>query len=196
MNDIELQILSRLLIEAIEQRSHGSEVHVFDFDDTLVKTKSKIHMTSHDDMGNEIKKSLSPKEYAQYRRQTDDIFDYSDFEDVIEPEPIQSMMLNLRKSIQNLGINNVFILTARGNPAPIRKFLNMQGIPEIRIFAVGDSAPIAKANVIKDEIMSRANISGVTFYDDVAKNVAAVRALRDDLRGMKNVNIKTVIVRS
>ena len=196
MSDMELQILSRLLIEAIEQRSRSGEVHVFDFDDTLVKTKSKVHVTTHDNMGNEIKKSLNPKEYAQYKQQVDDIFDYSDFEDVIEPEPIQSMMLNLRKSIQNLGISNVFILTARSNPMPIRMFLNAQGIPEIRIFAIGTSAPEAKANVIKKEIMSRSNISGVTFYDDVAKNAAAVRALRDNLRGIKNVNIKTVIVRS
>ena len=196
MNDIELQVLSRLLIEAIEQRSRSGEVHVYDFDDTLVKTKSKVHVTSHDNMGNEIKKSLNPKEYAQYKQQVDDIFDYSDFEDVIEPEPIPSMMLNLRKSIQNLGISNVFILTARSNPTPIRMFLNKEGIPEIRIFAVGTSSPKAKANVIKNEIMSRSNINGVTFYDDVAKNVAAVRALRDNLQGVKNVNIKTVIVRS
>ena len=161
-----------------------------------MKTKSKVHVTTHDNIGNEIKKSLNPKEYAQYKQQVDDIFDYSDFEDVIEPEPIQSMMLNLRKSIQNLGISNVFILTARSNPMPIRMFLNAQGIPEIRIFAIGTSAPEAKANVIKKEIMSRSNISGVTFYDDVAKNAAAVRALRDNLRGIKNVNIKTVIVRS
>ena len=196
MNDIELQVLSRLLIEAFEQRSRSGEVHVYDFDDTLVKTKSKVHVTSHDNMGNEIKKSLNPKEYAQYKQQVDDIFDYSDFEDVIEPEPIPSMMLNLRKSIQNLGISNVFILTARSNPTPIRMFLNKEGIPEIRIFAVGTSSPKAKANVIKNEIMSRSNINGVTFYDDVAKNVAAVRALRDNLQGVKNVNIKTVIVRS
>lgn len=196
MKAIALQVLNRLLVEAIEQRSRSGEIHVFDFDDTLVKTKSKVHVTSHDNMGNEIKKSLNPKEYAQYKRQANDAFDYSDFEDVIEPEPIQPMMLNLRKSIQNLGINNVFILTARSNPMPIRMFLNAQGIPEIRIFAIGSSAPEAKANVIKNELMSRNNINGVTFYDDVAKNAAAVRALRDNLRGIKNVNIKTIVVRS
>ena len=193
MDDIELRVLGRLLAE---QDSRGSEIHVFDFDDTLVKTKSKIYLTSRDEVGNEVKRSLTPREYAQYKRQHGDVFDYSDFEDVIEPEPIQPMMLNLRKSIQNLGINNVFILTARSNPMPIRMFLNTQGIPEIRIFAIGTSAPEAKANVIKKEIMSRNNINGVTFYDDVAKNAAAVRALRDNLRGIKNVNIKTIVVRS
>ena len=106
------------------------------------------------------------------------------------------MMLNLMKSIRDSGIDNVFILTARGNSVPVREFLNSQGIPEIRIFAVGTSDPEAKANVINDEVLSRDDISEVTFYDDAAKNIMAVRALRDNLRGIKNVKIKTVMVRT
>jgi hypothetical protein len=193
MDDIELRVLGRLLAE---QDSRGSEIHVFDFDDTLVKTKSKIYLTSRDEVGNEAKRSLTPREYAQYKRQHGDVFDYSDFEQVIEPEPVKPMMLNLMKSIRDSGIDNVFILTARGNSVPVREFLNSQGIPEIRIFAVGTSDPEAKANVIKDEVLSRDDISEVTFYDDAAKNIMAVRALRDNLRGIKNVKIKTVMVRT
>jgi len=193
MDDIELRVLGRLLAE---QDSRGSEIHVFDFDDTLVKTKSKIYLTSRDEVGNEVKRSLTPREYAQYKRQHGDVFDYSDFEQVIEPEPVKPMMLNLMKSIRDSGIDNVFILTARGNSVPVREFLNSQGIPEIRIFAVGTSDPEAKANVIKDEVLSRNDISEVTFYDDAAKNIMAVRALRDNLRGIKNVKIKTVMVRT
>ena len=193
MDDIELRVLGRLLAE---QDSRGSEIHVFDFDDTLVKTKSKIYLTSRDEVGNEVKRSLTPREYAQHKRQHGDVFDYSDFEQVIEPEPVKPMMLNLMKSIRDSGIDNVFILTARGNSVPVREFLNSQGIPEIRIFAVGTSDPEAKANVIKDEVLSRDDISEVTFYDDAAKNIMAVRALRDNLRGIKNVKIKTVMVRT
>jgi len=193
VDDIALQVLSRLLIE---QDSRGSEIHVFDFDDTLVKTKSKIYLTSRDELGNEVKRSLTPREYAQYKRQHGDVFDYSDFEQVIEPEPVKPMMLNLMKSIRDSGIDNVFILTARGNSGPVREFLNSKGIPEIRIFAVGTSDPGAKANVIKDEVLSRDDINEVTFYDDAAKNIMAVRALRDNLRGVKNVKIKTVMVRT
>ena len=193
MDDSELRVLGRLLAE---QDSRGSEIHVFDFDDTLVKTKSKIYLTSRDEVGNEVKRSLTPREYAQYKRQHGDVFDYSDFEQVIEPEPVKPMMLNLMKSIRDSGIDNVFILTARGNSVPVREFLNSQGIPEIRIFAVGTSDPEAKANVIKDEVLSRNDISEVTFYDDAAKNIMAVRALRDNLRGIKNVKIKTVMVRT
>ena len=193
MDDIELRVLGRLLAE---QDSRGSEIHVFDFDDTLVKTKSKIYLTSRDEVGNEVKRSLTPREYAQYKRQHGDVFDYSDFEQVIEPEPVKPMMLNLMKSIRDSGIDNVFILTARGNSVPVREFLNSQGIPEIRIFAVGTSDPEAKANVIKDEVLSRDDISEVTFYDDAAKNIMAVRALRASLPKIKNVKIKTIRVKT
>ena len=118
MDDIELRVLGRLLAE---QDSRGSEIHVFDFDDTLVKTKSKIYLTSRDEVGNEVKRSLTPREYAQYKRQHGDVFDYSDFEQVIEPEPVKPMMLNLMKSIRDSGIDNVFILTARGNSVPVTR---------------------------------------------------------------------------
>jgi hypothetical protein len=193
MDDIELRVLGRLLAE---QNSRGNEIHVFDFDDTLVKTKSKIYLTSRDEVGNEVKTTLNPREYAQYERQRGDVFDYSDFEQVIEPEPVKPMMLNLMKSIHASGIDNVFILTARGNSTPVREFLNSQGVPEIRIFAVGTSDPKAKANVIKDEVLSRDDISEVTFYDDAAKNIMAVRALRASLPKIKNVKIKTIRVKT
>lgn len=193
MDDIELRVLGRLLVE---QNSRGNEIHVFDFDDTLVKTKSKIYLTSRDEVGNEVKTTLNPREYAQYERQRGDVFDYSDFEQVIEPEPVKPMMLNLMKSIHASGIDNVFILTARGNSTPVREFLNSQGVPEIRIFAVGTSDPKAKANVIKDEVLSRDDISEVTFYDDAAKNIMAVRALRASLPKIKNVKIKTIRVKT
>ena len=52
MDDIELRVLGRLLAE---QDSRGSEIHVFDFDDTLVKTKSKIYLTSRDEVGMKLR---------------------------------------------------------------------------------------------------------------------------------------------
>jgi hypothetical protein len=183
-NVIELKIFERLLSESI-----GDEIHVFDFDDTLVKTNSKIYLTSRDELGNEIKKSLTPREYAQYKRRDGDVFDYSDFEQVIEPQPVQSTMLKLRMAIQDFGEKNVFILTARGNPGPVREFLDSQGVPNIRIFAVGTSDPQAKAKVIEDEVLSR-GIKRVKFYDDASKNIAAVKALRDDLPGVEIIAVK------
>jgi hypothetical protein len=98
-------------------------------------------------------------------------------------------MLKLRMAIQDFGEKNVFILTARGNPGPVREFLDSQGVPNIRIFAVGTSDPQAKAKVIEDEVLSR-GIKRVKFYDDASKNITAVRALRDDLPGVEIIAVK------
>ena len=53
------------------------KLRVFDFDDTIASTQSKIHTTFE----NGKKKSLTPAEYANYfpKRKKGDKFDYSDF---------------------------------------------------------------------------------------------------------------------
>jgi hypothetical protein len=168
-----------------ESAVKSSEIHVFDFDDTLVKTGSMIHVTSGD--GEEF--SLSPRQYALYTPDSGDSFDFSDFEGLIDPQPMNNTLLKLKMAIRDVGVKNVFILTARGNPVPIKEFLNSQGIPDIRIFAVGSSNPQAKADVIKDEVLSR-RIKRVYFYDDSVKNIMAVRALRQDLPDVEIVAVK------
>lgn len=168
-----------------ESVGKSSEIHVFDFDDTLVKTGSMIHVTSGD--GEEF--SLSPRQYALYTPDPGDSFDFSDFEGLIDPQPMNNTLLKLKMAIRDVGVKNVFILTARGNPVPVKEFLNSQGIPDIRIFAVGSSNPQAKADVIEDEVLSR-RIKRVYFYDDSVKNIMAVRALRQDLPDVEIVAVK------
>lgn len=152
-----------------------AEVNVFDFDDTLVKTKSHIYLTTA--RGEQV--ALTPGEYAVYEPKPGDTFDYSDFERVSDPSPITHMLLKLRYAIRTLGIQNVFILTARGAAEPIRMFLEEMGISGIDVVALGNSDPYAKAEIIKDEILSR-GVKLVKFYDDSYKNIAAVKALRHD----------------
>jgi hypothetical protein len=177
-----LKMRKKLILESIVK---ASEIHVFDFDDTLVKTGSMIHVTSED--GETF--SLTPRQYALYAPDPGDSFDFSDFEGLIDPQPVNSTLLKLKMAIRDVGVKNVFILTARGNPVPVREFLNSQGIPNIRIFAVGSSNPQAKADVIEDEVLSR-RIKRVYFYDDSVKNIMAVRALRQDLPDADIVAVK------
>ena len=51
-------------------------LHIFDFDDTLVRSDSMIRIT-HADNSHEI---LDSEEYAAYKEQPGDKFDYSDFD--------------------------------------------------------------------------------------------------------------------
>lgn len=161
-----------------------SEVNIFDFDDTLVHTTSHVYLTTK--AGDSLK--LTSAEYAVYRPVEGDSFDFSDFELVDGAEPIHHMILKLQYAIRNLGLNNVFILTARGSSKPISRFLDGLGVGGIRVVALGSSDPQSKVDVIRDEILTR-GVQIVKFYDDSAKNIAAVLALRQDPMIPRNVQI-------
>lgn len=176
----------------LQESSRGKEIYVFDFDDTLVRTSSKIHLTTVDNRGKKNYVSLTPAEYASYTKKPNDVFDYSDFERVIDPKLITPTYALFRRVIQDFGHENVFILTARGAAEPIRKYLESLGVRGIRIFAVGSSDPREKARQISEEIISR-GIKIVNFYDDAAKNIEAVRELRDKFPLVK---IRTIRLRS
>jgi len=177
-----LKIRKKLILESIVK---ANEIHVFDFDDTLVNTGSMIHVTSED--GETF--SLTPKQYAMYTPDPGDSFNFSDFEELIDARPVNNTMLKLKMAVRDVGVRNVFILSARGNSVPVREFLRSQGVPDIRVFAVGSSDPQAKADVIEDVVLSR-KIKRVYFYDDSVKNIMAVRALRQDLPESEIIAVK------
>lgn len=166
-----------------------AEINVFDFDDTLVHTKSHVYLTTA--AGEH--RALTPGEYAVYDPAPGDTFDYSEFDSVNSPSPITHMLLKLKYAIRNVGLDNVFILTARGAPEPIRMFLGEMGITGIDIVALGNSDPQSKADVIKDEILAR-GVKLVKFYDDSSKNIAAVKALRRDPELSTDVQIMAIKV--
>ncbi len=67
--------------------AEGKKLRVFDFDDTLVKTKSHIYVKHKD--GKESK--LTPGEYAIYEPKEGDAFNFSDFEKVKQPQEIKGV---------------------------------------------------------------------------------------------------------
>ena len=92
-------------------------LRIFDFDDTLVKTRSFVYVKN----GNKTKK-LTPGEYAIYEEKAGDEFDYSDFEFVKNPKEIKQMTKVLKAILSKSG-GSINILTARSNYKPIRKYL-------------------------------------------------------------------------
>ena len=91
------------------QEAEGKKLRVFDFDDTLVKTKSHIYVKHKD--GKESK--LTPGEYAVYEPKPDDQFDFSDFQKVTHPQEIKGVTKLLRTIVNKEGERKVVILTAR-----------------------------------------------------------------------------------
>jgi len=146
------------------------KIRVFDFDDTLVKTKSHIYITHKDGK----KSTLTPGEYAIYEPKEGDDFDFSDFEKVKQPQEIKGVT-RLLKNIVRAGGSDIYILTARSAYKPIKDYLSDIGLDKLFVVALADSDPQKKADWIEDKI--KGGVKDVFFIDDSHKNVAAVKAL-------------------
>ena len=153
-------IARSLLIES-------KKLRVFDFDDTLVKTTSFIYITN-----NGKKKKLTPGEYAVYKEKPNDIFDFSDFNKVQDPQEIKKITNIFRRVVQSSGGSGVHILTARAAHKPIRQYLKDIGINMSKIYvtALASNNPKDKADWIEDKIDNE-GYDDVYFADDSPKNV-------------------------
>ena len=149
--------------------SEDKKLRIFDFDDTLVKTTSFIYVMHKD--GKTSK--LSPGQYAVYKEQPGDKFDYRDFQQVSNPQLIKGYVELLRRMVNSGGSREVFILTARSAEKPVSQFIKDLGIRGVTVVALGDNNPEKKADWIEDKV--KAGFDDVYFVDDSPKNVEAVR---------------------
>jgi len=152
------------------QEAGEKKLRIFDFDDTLVKTKSNIYIKHKD--GKESK--LTPGEYAIYEPKKGDQFDFSDFEKVKQPQEIKGVT-RLLKNIVRVGGSEIVILTARSAYKPIKDYLSDIGLDKLFVVALADSDPQKKADWIENKIKD--GVTDVFFIDDSHKNVSAVEAL-------------------
>ena len=152
------------------QEAGEKKLRIFDFDDTLVKTKSSIYIKHKD--GKESK--LTPGEYAIYEPKDGDKFDFSDFEKVKQPQEIKGVT-RLLKNISRVGGSEIVILTARSAYKPIKDYLSDIGLDKLYVVALADSDPQKKADWIEGKIKN--GVTDVFFIDDSHKNVSAVEAL-------------------
>jgi hypothetical protein len=152
------------------QEAGEKKLRIFDFDDTLVKTKSHIYIKHKD--GKESK--LTPGEYAIYEPKKGDQFDFSDFEKVKQPQEIKGVT-RLLKNIVRVGGSEIVILTARSAYKPIKDYLSDIGLDKLYVVALADSDPQKKADWIEGKIKD--GVKDVFFIDDSHKNVSAVQAL-------------------
>ena len=147
-------------------------LRIFDFDDTLVKTRSFVYVKN----SNKTKK-LTPGEYAIYEEKPGDEFDYSDFEFVKNPKEIKQMTKVLKAILSKSG-GSINILTARSNYKPIRKYLKDINIDISRIYviALASNDPADKVNWIKNKIENE-SYNDIFFVDDSLKNINAAKEM-------------------
>ena len=161
------------------QEAETKKLRVFDFDDTLVKTKSHIYITH----GDGKKSKLTPGEYAIYEPKDGDKYDFSDFEQVKQPQEIKGVTKLLKTVARAEGERKVVILTARAAYKPVKEYLQDIGLDGIYVVALASNDPQDKADWIEDKI--KRGYNDVFFIDDSHKNITAVNKLKDKYPNIK-----------
>jgi len=151
------------------------KIRVFDFDDTLARTKSNVLYTMPDGTTGAIDAATFAKEAGNMEAEGAQ-WDFSEFSKVMQGS--KGPLLDVAKIIADKrGTKDVFVLTARPADAagPIKEFLASMGldIPLANITGLGDGAPEAKAGWIMGKAAEGYN--DFYFADDHTGNVKAVK---------------------
>jgi hypothetical protein len=122
----------------IAEKWSGDSITVFDVDDSLVVTNSKIKV--HDSETGK-RYELTPKEFNEYKQDTNHVVDFSDFKnpDILKAGKIIDWVMNVLKKTMQVE-RAVGIITARDSKDLIIDFLLHNGVdinPDF-IFAIND----------------------------------------------------------
>jgi len=151
------------------------KIRVFDFDDTLARTKSKVGYTMPDGTTGKIDAETFAKEAGTMEAEGA-TWDFAEFSKVMDGK--KGPLFEVAKTIQDArGSEDIFVLTARPADAagPIKEFLGSLGldIPLKNITGLGDGSPQAKAGWLVGKAADGYN--DFYFTDDAIGNVKAVK---------------------
>ena len=178
-------IMDKALDIAKDPNAPVKKIRVFDFDDTLARTKSNVLYTMADGTSGKLTAEQFAERGTEMLEQGAE-FDFSEFNKVVDGKKgplfkVAQIMADKR------GTQDMFILTARAaESAPaIKQFLDALGlnIPIENITGLGDSSPLAKSGWIVGKAAEGYN--DFYFADDASKNVKAVKKVLDviDVKG-------------
>lgn len=157
------------MVNLIESTSRP--LYIFDFDDTLAETHSRVWVVNP----TTGRHAITPAQYAVYEPDPADTFDFSEFEELIKPEELPKYVQRLKSAIKSG--QDVSIVTARSSTKPVAQFLQQIGVNKgVKIATVGSSDPQKKLDYIEQKIKS-GNFSDVVMYDDSPKNIDAFKTL-------------------
>jgi hypothetical protein len=157
--------------------------HIFDFDDTLAHIPSAIvHAT------NKITKEKFSLDTNQLKEHVVDttLFDYdwSQFQCLLPTYiPIQHTLNLIKELYESFGQEALTILTARACPIGPKEFLNIFGMSDINVVALGigtlTNNPHDKARWIKQHIIEN-QLKYVAFYEDNLFYIRDVEKLQQE----------------
>ena len=165
-------------------------ISVFDFDDTLAKTKEKVIVTKANGSVVEIS-AAKFAEQASELQEAGATFNFDNFENVgkgTQKGPLADLALRRQGKF---GSKDIFVLTARPQiaAADIKTFLDGIGLnlPLKNITGLENGSPQAKA----DWVISKTAEGYNDFYfaDDAIKNVKAVKEILDQVDVKSDVQL-------
>lgn len=162
-----------------------STAYCFDLDETLIKTKARIHVYRN---GAHFK-SMTSKEYNFYAKSPNDVLDFSEFSngDLIlsaKKYIVWPVLQKVNKAIlEDRSDSDIYILTGRSNIVKpyIYEFLKINGI-RIRldnILTIGDDK--GKVNIAEEKRKKLKQLTWkydeVIFFDDDTKNIELAKSI-------------------
>ena len=159
----------------IKYSKDPKKIRVFDFDDTLARTKSNVLYTMPDGTKGKIDAATFAKDAAKMEAEGAE-WDFTEFSKVMNGT--KGPLFEVAKIIgDKSGTQDLFVLTARPQDAagPIQEFLAELGldIPVKNITGLGNGTPKAKADWVVNKLAEGYN--DFYFADDHTGNVKAVK---------------------
>ena len=182
------------VLEAIKNKK---DIVIFDVDDTLVVTKSKIKVCNPT---TGFCTELTPQEFNTFKTRKNDEFDFSDFRnlDILKGGKIIEWVFDILKRSLKKG-KPVGIITARDDSKLIQQFLAHNGINinpnwifainDISLGLKGSTAEKKKAAFKKFVDMGFVNFE---FFDDDKDNIKLANSLN---RELPNIKMKATLIK-
>lgn len=159
---------------------------VFDIDDTLVNTQTKVHVVKDGQVVN----SLNSHDFTHYKLKPGESFDFEDFRNAREffekSKPIIPMMRQLKQDIATG--NKVVMVTARADFDDKELFLDTfrkygVDIDKVHVYRAGNSkqgtTEERKKAIIKN-LLDKDDYSKAIMYDDAKPNLHTFIELKQD----------------
>ena len=158
------------------------KLKIFDFDDTLVKSDSKVYVIKE----NGKIFSLSTLEYANYKLKPGEKFDFSEFKKVDDNAKIIDKQFEFFKNALQSN-EEVVILTARMESNAVSDYLKNNFNIDIPVISSGMES---KASWVESQIKN--GYTDIFFMDDAIEHINDVNMLKFKY---PNVRIKTKLVK-
>jgi hypothetical protein len=170
-----------------EYQEDTSKLVIFDIDDTLVHTQTKVHVIKD----GKVVRSLNSHEFTHYKLKDGEHFDFGDFANAKEffynAKPIIPMMNQLKQDIATG--NKVVMVTARSDFDDKELFLDtfrkygidMSKVHVYRAGNIKDNIEIdEKKKIIIRKLLDSGNYSKAIMYDDSIPNLDSFVTLKKE----------------